>query len=863
VARKRAPRIRIRGTLLLALLATGPARAAALQEHWYPAVPSARTDRLNVLVLTRDGEPWIRKLDLALLGLSAPAGPSLRRQVEAYVPLASVQQLRLDSVAGTLTVLETDTTAAAPEAVEKLVVDIVLNGRPLPDARLVRRAGDEVLIDLDTARALRLRPPGGDAAPGSAWLTLDTLVDGYRLDPDAATLSITTSVSRLQRTTLSARRRETTPPGPRRDDNPPVFSLSYDLLHARSSGGVHGSSGWFDAGLAWGRFQCLSQHAAATGTRPLRVASRCTTEWPERPLALTLGDAFSGDGALSRSVRFAGLHLGTDFSLQPDVPTYPQLTLEGSVDEAAQLEVWLRQRLALRSELPPGEYLVDGLTPMAGRGVLHSLATLADGSLHTFDVPYYFDPVLLRAGLDQWSLDAGLLRQHFGREDDRYAVPFAKAGWRRGITSGLTLALDSEWSDVHALLGLGARFKLAQVGVVELAAAGSHTGGGQAWARSASYSYRAPRWNLGLRHTRRRPGFVTLGNLQTEIPRAPDWLPRQALPLEETRVQAGFRLGPMSASLGLLSRLESKYGRDRYATASLGYALGGSFLNLNAYKDLDDGAGDTVTLTYTASLSPRQTLSAWAAPSLDGDGDRAGVTLQRSPDGRLGYGYRVGYQRLGERDAASFALDHRGQQVRTSVQGRYSDNGWSGTLGAAGTLVASGDGLFATGERSDSYALVTLPDAGVRVYRDRQLAAITGADGRALVAGLRPYQRNRLDVEAEDLSPSTVLDSAWTVVTPERGAISRVDFAARREYARDLRLLRQDGTPVPLGATATLLPGGAVSGIGYDGMLFLESADAVERIEVRWPGGACIAQPDPAAASAALPSLTCNDDHAQ
>lgn len=838
--------------MLFAALAAGRAEAAP-GEHWYPAVPERRSHGLTVLVLTEEDAHWIRRLDLLMLGIVPPRGATRTHQGELFLPLSEVPGLVLDEAKGTVTVAEPASTAStADTAPEPLIVDIFLDGQKLSAPRVVQRAGDTLLLDRETTQALRLRVPEGGQGQDPEWIALAA---PYRLDAEAGVLHIDATPAQLQRTHLLAYGAATPVPATARA-TPLVATISYDLNSTRVSGGQDYATGWLDAGLAWGRIQCTSSHFASSGERPLRIASYCGVDWPDRPASLTLGDAFSAGGALTAPVRFAGLHVGTNRALQPGVPTYPLLSVQGSVDDAARLDVWVRQHLALQTQLPAGEYLVDGLNPVAGRGLIRTLITAADGVQQAFNTPFYFDPALLRPGLDEWSLDAGLLRQDFGAEDDRYETPFAKTEWRTGVTNGFTFGLDGEVSAEHALLGASGRMKVGNIGIVELAAARSQADGAGGWAGSVAYTYRASRWNFGARYAERQPSFTSLAYLQDDLGRIS---PRLRPPRDEMQVQSGVRFGRLSASAGVLSRTEYDNARSHHATAAVNVAFRRSFLGLTAFKDIDGDDSTVVVLTYSVPLSPLDTLSAWASPS----SQQGGVTFQRNPGGGLGYDYQVGYQQLRGEDQLSFGAEYRAMPVRLSTRGLYSGSGWIASLGAGGALIATSDGVFLSSDSSDSYALVRLPDPGVRIYRDHQLAAITNEAGVALVPGLRPYQRNRLDLDADDLALTTALGKQWEELVPNRGELMRVDFGAHREQFQSFRLVRGDGTVVPLGAVAVISPGNTSTVVGHDGMVALEGGAAAERIEARWRDGACSAVAATASAEVSLQTLKCEAHDAQ
>ena len=88
-----------------------------------------------------------------------------------------------------------------------------------------------------------------------------------------------------------------------------------------------------------------------------------------------------------------------------------------------------------------------------------------------------------------------------------------------------------------------------------------------------------------------------------------------------------------------------------------------------------------------------------------------------------------------------------------------------------------------------------------------------------LVPGLRPYETNRIRVEPEDLPLMTRLNDLAVEVAPYFRTGVAVEFDARPSRSAMLRVLTDDGQPVPEGARARLEGSPDWYPVGRDGMV--------------------------------------------
>ena len=76
--------------------------------------------------------------------------------------------------------------------------------------------------------------------------------------------------------------------------------------------------------------------------------------------------------------------------------TQPLLGVEGSARLPSVLEIWLGQQQVMRSDLPPGPFVVEGIPGRTGRGELQAVITMHSAGA-CFGGVVLFEPQLCAA----------------------------------------------------------------------------------------------------------------------------------------------------------------------------------------------------------------------------------------------------------------------------------------------------------------------------------------------------------------------------------------------------------------------------------------------------------------------------------
>ena len=607
--------------------------------------------------------------------------------------------------------------------------------------------------------------------------------------------------------------------------------FNLDLQHSDVNDAVR-TAGIFEAGL-FNRYGRGGQTLVAREGGTVRLDSFWQIEDPERLSTLRLGDAISRTSAWGRSVRYAGLQWGTDFSLQPYRSLFPQPTLRGDAALPSTLDVFVDGSLRGRQEAQPGPFELSDIPSITGAGEATVVVRDALGRETRVTQPFYVSPTLLRSGLEDYSLETGWLRNNYSVTSNDYRDFFAATTLRRGFSDRFTGELRVEAGYEAVAAGVNA---LKQVGHWGLISSTLAFGGGpdaSGWLAALGFEReRSGAYSFALRSQWTESGFRQIGQPDDQLPSR-----RQDL--------ARFSFQPhIGGSLSLLWTHDEARGRADIDVRSVAYGL-----RLGPSTQLDFSLADTcapdcdpsalVNLTWTFGAQ----TSAFAQVDHTGEVTRSRAGAQGNPAGALGWSWRAmgEHSQLGDRADAGAALrNERG--VWSADVAHQGDASYR--LGAATGVAFLGGEAFWTRPVTGSFAVVDVDDLdGISIYADRRLVARTDEHGRALVPDLRAYEINTLSVEASDIPIEQQLDVLQQNVVPRSRSGVMATFPLDGE-GRWLNLQRVDGR----GFDATSVVRDAGTGeelpMSASGEILIH-ADRLPRVlRVEHPEGFCEAKID-------------------
>ncbi|WP_043216994.1 fimbria/pilus outer membrane usher protein [Burkholderia gladioli] len=620
----------------------------------------------------------------------------------------------------------------------------------------------------------------------------------------------------------------------------PVAMLGYNLnvYHSRARDARASTQGYLgvDGGFNLQRWHFRHNGSFNWDDRGHRRYQNIAT-YVQRDLSiwssqLVVGDAYT-PGELFDSSAFRGVRVATDDRMLPESQRGYAPVVRGVASTNAKVTISQNGVKLYETTVAPGGFQIDDLYPTGYGGDLKVLVTEADGSEHSFSVPYAAVPMSLRPGQHRYSFTAGALR-HLPNSKPL----FTQATWQQGLTNALTgyggATLAQGYLSVMAGAVLTTRWGAFGLDLTHASTRipGERDYAGQSLRLSYAKTVAATGTNIAIAAYRYSTnGFFGLNDAMAARDQAKLEIRTTALYRQRNRASLTLsqQFGRRGGSLNLTASTATYWNRRG---SDLDFTIGysNSFRNL-AYNvsatRQRDAWGKAGTLIYAGlSIPLGRTQPATLSTSLSG---AAGV------DGNLSYGLNLdhGSGRDGTRTSGGANLMHRGSLAELSGSVGASADYQQLSLGARGAVVAHRGGLSFSQPLSETFAIVEAKHAeGARVTNASGVRV--ARNGYAVVPHLTPFSMNDVSLDPKGLSTDVQLKETSQRVAPLAGAVPLLVF--RTEYGRSavIRARQADGSPVPFGATVSDAAGKEVGVIGQGGKLLARGLAERGQLTVRW-----------------------------
>ncbi|WP_353227670.1 fimbria/pilus outer membrane usher protein [Novosphingobium sp.] len=634
--------------------------------------------------------------------------------------------------------------------------------------------------------------------------------------------------------------------------------LDYDILANRSNAGTS-VAGLLDLHLfgPFGSFDTVANVTAVAISGHSGVVHRLGTTYtftdPDKLFRLRVGDVVTGALSWNRAIRLGGIQFSRDFNLRPDLVTYPLPSFAASTVVPATVNLIANGVQQSSTAIQPGPFAVHMLPVITGAGDVSLAIQDTLGRQTVLTVPIYVSSALLRPGLTNFSLAAGLVRDGYGTNTDHYAGWAGNASVQHGLTDWLTIEAHGEASDGLGQIGLGATIRIGALGIANVALSGS-VGNRLVTAGRRSGELAV----IGFQRISRRINFSANATFETVGYRDIAAVRGFALPKSTVNISAGYRTNNWGL-FGISYIAQNQYGiapnmpdaglplpigNSQYRIINASYNVYirklGSF-RLGAYRDISRHGG----YGFSGGLSVffgKSGISAALDGSYDGGQSSSSASLGKTAiaPGDLGYTIRATEGGI-SRHSAEF--DHYGQWGHVTAGIEQSSAGVLGQVGVRGALSLIGGSVFASNHIDDSFALVRTGHIGnIPIQYENRPIGKTNADGLLIVPALMSYQNNRLSLDPSRLPPDIVVGQAFTIVRPRDGSGVIVDFAVTKVHAAVIVLHDSTGKPIPIGSLVTV-DGAPDQTVGYDGEAYLNDLKPENRIKITRPDGSrCLAE---------------------
>lgn len=565
------------------------------------------------------------------------------------------------------------------------------------------------------------------------------------------------------------------------------------------------------------------------------------------------GDVISSGVAWSRPIRIGGVQAQRNFGLRPDLVTRPLPSYSGSAVVPSIVDVYVNNAKTFSQEVPAGPFEISNIPTVTGSGAVTVAIRDAAGQETATTAPFFASSELLRQGLLDFSIEAGVSRQDYSSKSAAYDDdPLIAGTVRYGLTDSTTVEVHAEGASKLINVGLGLATLVSPWGRISTAGSLSlsdHELGGQVYGAVELHF----KGLIVQASTQRTFGaYADLGMLSVGSAAGAYFDAKSPLPLyiagppsaqDQISLSIPMPFDDTRLNLAVL-HLESPYPGASYDIASASYArpfYNDSSLLITAFKGF--GGDDELGAYVGISMPLGRNGSASLQVSQFGDDFRYGATYAKSvtPEpGSLGWQASV---LEGDHPVHQASLTYRGTHAEVRAGAVQVSDSVVGSVEVNGAIVATREGVFLTNRIDDAFAIVDVGAADVDVLFENRRVATTGQDGMALVQGLRSYEPVKISIDPARLPINAELPVTEVHVTPAAMSGVTARFGVTPVSSAALLVIRRpDGTFLPLGSKGRVNDEDEDLVVGYDGQAYATRLAATNTLVVELPDGPCQAE---------------------
>lgn len=601
----------------------------------------------------------------------------------------------------------------------------------------------------------------------------------------------------------------------------------------------------FEAGLfnryGVGTSNFLAQHsrgrtdvgveAISRETQLTRLNTTWTLDRPEHMNSIRFGDSYTSTGSWGQSAGFGGIQWATNFGTQPGFLTMPLPSTEGEALVPTMVDLYINNALISRHDVNSGPFSITNIPALSGHGAVNIVTKDMLGREQVVYLPYYASNDLLNPGLHQFSYELGAIRSNFGIESNNYSHLAAVGTDRFGVTERLTAEWHAEVLGAQQTVGVGASYLIGNLGVADVAVAGSHSndlGIGQF---------------LSLGFQRQSHGGISFGaNAQWS---SPEFLQigiqsDELAPSLQTQAYVGIPL-PDGTAVGITYVQQNNRGEQASTgLVSVGYNrnVGRSWtVGINGITNVRGEDSKILFLTLTWVMGERTVAT--VAGSFQRENNQGVIELTQNLPVGTGWGYDL-YAANGQNTNYRGALSAQ-TEIGTYTGTVAAQDGEMGyRLEASGGLVTLGDSTHLTRTVTDSFAVVHVPDHdNIDIYADNHFVSRTNKKGYALIPNLRSYQLNEISVDETQLPLDSDIHKTTLHTAPYYRSGVLLKFPVRRSRAVTFKLVTENGDIVPAGAMLNAVGSEEEYPVGDEGIAYMSGIGEANQVRATWEEQRC------------------------
>jgi outer membrane usher protein len=219
------------------------------------------------------------------------------------------------------------------------------------------------------------------------------------------------------------------------------------------------------------------------------------------------------------------------------------------------------------------------------------------------------------------------------------------------------------------------------------------------------------------------------------------------------------------------------------------------------------------------------------------------LEVSRSKSKGNGVGYRL-VTDVGASKRREAVFDLQNEVGNYSIVTGQSQGKTTFRGSARGGVAFLGGSAFLSRRIKDSFAVVHVPGySDVGIYAENQLVGHTDAKGKALLPGLRAYEKNLIRIEQADLPLDAQIDAVELNAVPYFRSGMLLKFPIKHSRGALLAVVLENGKPLPAGAQVEIIGENTLENelfpTGMRGEVYLTGLEAENRLRATWREQSC------------------------
>ncbi|WP_308076653.1 fimbria/pilus outer membrane usher protein [Paraburkholderia megapolitana] len=619
--------------------------------------------------------------------------------------------------------------------------------------------------------------------------------------------------------------------------------FNYDVYAAAPTLGPSSASAWVEQRLfdRWGTVVnngVYRRDAGAAGGSTSHRYLRYDTFWrysdQDRMLSYTAGDLITGALSWSSAVRLGGVSVERDFTVRPDIVTYPLPQFSGQAAVPTAVDLFINGSKTTSGQVNPGPFTLNDVPFINGAGEASVVTTDALGRQVATTVQFYVANTLLQKGLSDYSLAVGAVRRGYGMQAFSYGKFAASGTARYGLTDYLTVDGHAEGGERFALGGLGFDLGVGLFGVFNVAASQSRLGGSSGQQYALGYSYSSQHFSVALQRVLRTAGYGDLSvyDLPSNV--------TYGLVRQSTQATGALNLGAIGGTLGAgYFDVRGAHG-SRTRIVNLSHSrpiLGWATLYASVNRTIGN-QGIAAQAQLILPLGNRGTVTAGLARDENRRWSER-VQYSRNVPSDGGFGWNLAYAGGGSHyQQADATWRNRYFQAQGGVYGSRAGQSYTRWAEVQGSVVMMDGRVFPANRVDDAFVLVsTQGQRDIPVRYENQLVGTTDRSGHLLVPWAPSFYAAKYEIDPLGLPGNMQVPVVERRVAVRNRSGALVTFPVEKIVSARIMLVDGTGKPLKVGARVVHEESNQTSVVGWNGETYFANLSALNHLRITTADG--------------------------